>query len=58
VTSRGTTRRGVFGALAGAAAATAIPAGADAAERAFQAAPGRSRRPNILFILADGPRLG
>ncbi|WP_308285521.1 sulfatase-like hydrolase/transferase [Actinoplanes hulinensis] len=53
MTHRGTSRRGVFGALAGAAAATAIPAEAAAAERAFQAAPGRSKRPNILFILAD-----
>jgi arylsulfatase A-like enzyme len=54
VTSSGTTHRGVFGVLAGAAAATAIPARASAAERAFQAVPGRSKRPNILFILADG----
>jgi hypothetical protein len=53
VTNPGTTRRGVFGALAGAAAATAIPAGAAAAERAFQAVPGSSKRPNMLFILAD-----
>ncbi|MEV6303636.1 sulfatase-like hydrolase/transferase [Actinoplanes sp. NPDC051861] len=53
--NRGTTRRGVFGALAGAAAATAIPAEAEASatERPFQAKPGQSKRPNILFILAD-----
>jgi arylsulfatase A-like enzyme len=57
VTNRGTTRRGVFGALAGAAAATALtaePAGAAGSdERPFQARPGSSKRPNILFILAD-----
>ncbi|MEU4426947.1 sulfatase-like hydrolase/transferase [Actinoplanes sp. NPDC024001] len=57
MTDRGTTRRGVFGALAGAAAATALtaePAFAGASdERPFQAKPGNSKRPNILFILAD-----
>lgn len=55
MTNRGTTRRGVFGALAGAAAATALPAEAQAAEREFQATAGKhgGKRPNILFILAD-----
>ncbi|GAA4610415.1 arylsulfatase A-like enzyme [Actinoplanes octamycinicus] len=57
MTNRGTTRRGVFGALAGAAAATTLPAEAEAAERPFQAAPAGhgkpAKRPNILFILAD-----
>ncbi|BBH71073.1 N-acetylgalactosamine-6-sulfatase [Actinoplanes sp. OR16] len=56
MTNRGTTRRGVFGALAGAAAVTALPAEAAAAttESPFRAAPGKNaKRPNILFILAD-----
>ncbi|MEV6348728.1 sulfatase-like hydrolase/transferase [Actinoplanes sp. NPDC051851] len=55
MTNRGTTRRGVFGALAGAAAATALPAEAQASERDFAAATDRKpgKRPNILFILAD-----
>ncbi|MEU4692878.1 sulfatase-like hydrolase/transferase [Actinoplanes sp. NPDC023714] len=55
MTNRGTTRRGVFGALAGAAAVTAIPAEAGAApiETPFKAERGSARRPNILFILAD-----
>ncbi|MBB2943897.1 arylsulfatase A-like enzyme [Actinoplanes lutulentus] len=63
MTDRGTTRRGVFGALAGAAAATALPAEAAFAgspdkgqdEKPFAAttAKGKGKRPNILFILAD-----
>lgn len=57
MTNRGTTRRGVFGALAGAAAATTLTAepafAGGAEERPFQAKPGSSKRPNILFILAD-----
>ncbi|BCY12328.1 sulfatase-like hydrolase/transferase [Actinoplanes sp. L3-i22] len=56
MTNRGATRRGVFGALAGAAAVTALPAEAQAAETEFRAAPAHgkpAKRPNILFILAD-----
>ncbi|MEU4562350.1 sulfatase-like hydrolase/transferase [Actinoplanes sp. NPDC023936] len=58
MTNSGTTRRGVIGALAGAAAVTALPAetasaNAAAAETPFRAKPGSSKRPNILFILAD-----
>ncbi|WP_436530366.1 sulfatase-like hydrolase/transferase [Actinoplanes sp. HUAS TT8] len=55
MTNRGTTRRGVFGALAGAAAATTLPAEAHAAEQEFRAtlATRPGRRPNILFIFAD-----
>jgi arylsulfatase A-like enzyme len=59
VTNRGTTRRGVFGALAGAAAVTALPAESAAAatnhEQPFTATKDRKpgKRPNILFILAD-----
>ncbi|GGT67070.1 sulfatase family protein [Streptomyces lateritius] len=50
-------RRAFGGAAVGAVTATALGAGApvaQAAEREFRAAPGRtSRRPNILFILGD-----
>ncbi|AEV86051.1 N-acetylgalactosamine 6-sulfate sulfatase [Actinoplanes sp. SE50] len=56
MTNRGTTRRGVFSALAGAAAATTLPTEpAEAAERPFQAAASSkpAQRPNILFIFAD-----
>ena len=61
MTNRGTTRRGVLGALAGAAAATTLAPEAALAggsqereqERPFKAQPGSSKRPNILFILAD-----
>ncbi|MFF0378093.1 sulfatase-like hydrolase/transferase [Actinoplanes missouriensis] len=66
MTNSGTTRRGMIGALAGAAAVTALPAesataGTKAAETEaavtketpFRARPGSSKRPNILFILAD-----
>ncbi|BEL02476.1 sulfatase-like hydrolase/transferase [Actinoplanes sichuanensis] len=57
MTNRGTTRRGVFGALAGAAAATTLTSEAAFAgspeESPFRARPGTSKRPNILFILAD-----